>query len=331
MKGLLLALLAFPACVGGQRAATGECPSGEVCSPETPDGLQFIGSSLIGAFVVGGPLATAVGGTQEIQIDTEPALGIYTPFELAFSVNDSGGAGVRFDHQNGNVVTVRGVAAKSNYLRILDPSNAELFDRKILDADQIASISLLPVTADTVPAGMPVVWASGEADIGIALMGSHDRLVDTSLVATLDGSVSRAWDTLVMPSASAGSYALSVTAGNLAPTALTVDVVDAPDALAPVDPHATVAAGDDVCFAATNAGRFVAGLAWTFTIDGVATAGVGNCVNTDQQAGNITVSAAAGGKTATIEMTIVQGAHYLSGLTSHQSQLRPTAGERAAM
>src|SRR6185503_11417212 len=116
---------------------------------------------------------------------------------------------------------------------------------KILDADQIASISLLPVTADTVPAGMPVVWASGEADIGIALMGSHDRLVDTSLVATLDGSVSRAWDTLVMPSASAGSYALSVTAGNLAPTALTVDVVDAPDALAPVDPHATVAAGDD--------------------------------------------------------------------------------------
>lgn len=328
MKRLLVALILAPACVGGQRAGTGECPTGEVCSPETPGGLQFIGSSLIGSFVVGGPLATAVGGTQEVQIDTEPALGVYVPFGLAFTVDDDGGTGVRFDHQSGNVVTVRGVAATSNYLRILDPSNAELFDRKVLDAAQIASISLLPVTADTVPEGMPVVWASGEVDVGIALMSDHDRLVDTSLVASLDGAVSRAWDMLVLPDANAGSYALSVTAGNLAATALTVDVVDAPDALAPVDPQPTIAAGDDVCFAATNAGRFVAGLAWTFTIDGIAAAGVGNCVNTDQATGNITVSAAAGGKTATIEMTIVQGAAVHA---SHQTQLLPTAGERAAM
>ena len=333
----LLALLVVPACVGGERADTNQCPAGETCSPETPAGLQFIGTSLLGGFVVDGPLATAIGGTQEIQLDEEPALAVYTPFELAYTVDDDGGLGVRFDHQNQNVVTVRGVASRSNYLRILDPTTNELFDRKMVDAAQIDSITLVPVTADTVPAGMPIAWATGRVDVGIALSGqvqessgpSEERLVDTSMVATLDGATQRGWDALELANASAGTYALSVTAGNLAATSLGVDVVEAPDALAAIDPQPTIEAGNDVCFAATNAGRFVAGLAWSFTINGVTTAGTGNCVDTDQQHGSITVSASAGGKTATIEMTIVQASAVHRA--SHTTQPRPTAGERAAM
>jgi hypothetical protein len=337
MKRLAFALMVIPACVGGERADTNQCPAGETCSPETPAGLQFIGTSLLGAFVVDGPLATAIGGTQEIQLDEEPALAVYTPFDLAYTVDDDGGLGVRFDHQSQNVVTVSGVASRANYMRIVDPTTNELFDRKMLDAAQIDSISLVPVTADTVPAGMHVAWASGRVDVGIALSGqvqestgpSEERLVDTSMVATLDGATQRGWDALELANAAPGSYPLSVTAGNLAPMTIGVDVVDAPDALAAVDPQPTVSEGDDVCFAATNAGRFVAGLVWSFTINGVTTAGTGNCVNTDQHLGNITVSATAGGKTATIEMTIVQAAHV--SRPRHARQHRPTAGERAAM
>ena len=118
MKRLLLGslglLLATPACVGGDRSDTGQCPAGETCSPETPSGLQFIGSSLLGAFVVGGPLGTAIGGTQEVELDIEAAIGVYVPLNLAYTVDDDGGAGVRFDHQNGNIVTVRGAGSSSN-------------------------------------------------------------------------------------------------------------------------------------------------------------------------------------------------------------------------
>lgn len=333
MKRLLLVslglLLVIPACVGGDRSDSGQCPAGETCSPETPSGLQFIGSSLLGAFVVGGPLATAIGGTQEIELDIEAAIGVYVPLNLAYTVDDDGGAGVRFDHQNGNIVTVRGAGSSSNYLRILDATTGDLFDRKMLTGSQITTIALVPATLDEIPSAMPIAFAAGQADVGVELLDSTGaRLVDTSMVATLDGATQRAWDTLELANASAGDFALSVTAGDASTAQLTVSVVDGADAMTEIDPASTIAPGDDICFAATNAGRFVAGLAWSFTINGVPTAGTANCVSGDQPSGSMTVTASAGGQTATVEMTVVQSAVRRA---SHRVQPLPTAGERAAM
>ena len=329
MKRLLVALALVPACVGGERSDSGQCPTGETCSPETPSGLQFIGSSLLGAFVVGGPLATAIGGTQEIELDIEAAIGVYVPLNLAYTVDDDGGTGVRFDHQNGNIVTVRGAGSSSNYLRILDATTGDLFDRKMLTGSQIAAIAVVPATLDEIPTGMPVAYAAGQVDVGVALLdASGERLVDTSMVATLGGATQRAWDTLELPNASPGDFALSVTAGDSSPSQLTVSVVGGADAMVAIDPASTIAPGDDICFAATNAGRYVAGLAWSFTINGVATAGTANCVSGDQPSGDLTVTASAGGQTATVEMTVVQSAVRHA---SHRPQPLPTAGERAAM
>jgi hypothetical protein len=342
MNRLLVALIAvsgpLAGCVGGDRASdNGQCPAGEVCSPDTPDGLQFIGSSLVGSFVVGGPLATAIGGTQEVELDLEPALGIYTPFDQTYTVDDQGGTGVRFDHQNGNIVTVRGAGSFSNYLRILDPSTNELFDRKQLTGAQIDSIAIVPETLDEIPQGMPIAFASGDAFVGIALSGQvqgslgqgEERLVDTSLVATLDGSTRRAWDTLELPNAAAGTYTLSVTAGNQQQaTQLPVAVVDGADSIVELDPTPTIAPGDDVCFAALSDQRFVVGLAWTFEINGVATGGTANCVTSDQPSGTMNITASAGGQTFSVATTVVQSAVHRA---SHLPQSRPTAGERAAM
>ncbi len=335
MKRLLFVLAVIPACVGGERS-DGQCPAGETCSPETPSGLQFIGSSLVGAFVVGGPLATAIGGTQEIELDVEAAIGVYVPLNLAYTVDDDGGTGVRFDHQNGNIVTVRGAGSFSNYLRILDATTNDLFDRKMLAGAQIDTIAAAPATFDEIPMGMPVAYAAGQVDVGVELSGavqessgpSVQRLVDTSMVATLDGATQRAWDTLELPNASPGDYALSVTAGDSSAAQLTVSVVDGADAMVAIDPASTIAPGDDICFAATNTGRFVAGLAWSFTINGVPTTGTANCVSGDQPSGSVTVTASAGGQTATVEMTVVQSAVRRA---SHRPKLPPTAGERAAM
>jgi hypothetical protein len=338
MKRLLLALITIPACVGGERASDdGQCPAGEVCSPETPDGLQFIGSSLVGSFVVGGPLATAIGGTQEVELDLEPAIGVYTPFGLSYTVDDQGGAGVRFDQQNGNIVTITGAGSFSNYLRILDPSTNELFDRKQLTGAQIDSISLVPDTLDEIPQGMPIAFAAGDVTVGIALSGQvqtdagpqEQRLVDTSLVATLDGSTRRAWDTMELPAAAAGTYSLAVTAGNMPqPSQLSIAVVDGADSIVALDPTPTIAPGDDVCFAALSDQRFIAGLAWTFEINGVATAGTANCVTGDQASGTMNVTASAGGQTFSVATTVVQSAVHWA---SHRPQAAPTAGERAAM
>jgi hypothetical protein len=53
---LLLPLpLSLVACFGGERAKTGQCPAGEVCSDKTPRGLHFIGNRLVDALQLTGP------------------------------------------------------------------------------------------------------------------------------------------------------------------------------------------------------------------------------------------------------------------------------------
>ena len=292
MNRLLVALIAISGplagCVGGDRASDdGQCPAGEVCSPETPDGLQFIGSSLVGSFVVGGPLATAIGGTQEVELDLEPALGVYTPFDLTFTVDDQGGAGVRFDHQNGNIVTVRGAGSFSNYLRILDPSTNELFDRKELTGAQSTRSRSSPTTLER-------SRRACRSRLRPATSSSASRCLARSRVRSgrrNHGSSTRRWSPRSMArpgtrgtrwscrTRAAGTFTLSVTAGNLQAMQLPLDVVDGADLIVELDPTPDDRARLTTCaLPRLTRAAYVAGLAWTFEVDGVATAGTANCV-----------------------------------------------------
>ena len=68
-----LGVLLFAGCGDyvGDRAETGECPLGEVCSPDTPEGLYFV-SPKLGEQGISlhfhDLLPTAVGGTQTITV-----------------------------------------------------------------------------------------------------------------------------------------------------------------------------------------------------------------------------------------------------------------------
>ena len=327
LVSLAFGLIAVPACMAGDRALTGMCPNNEVCSPATPDGLDFDGASIVGEPLASGPAPTAIGGTQQIELYDDAT---DAPLAVPFTVNDDGAQGVRFEQQNGNVVTVRGVGASGNYLIIYDATDDGVLDQKLLDGAQIDTIALVSATTfEVVPSGMPIVYLPGVTDVGIALsgqvQGAEARLIDTSMTATLAGATATqpAWDTLELGSASPGDFALTVTAGDVASTQLTVSVVAGPDtlALAPQTP------GQPLCFAATNNGRFVSGLEWTFTLNGVADQELGNCMElTDDPAGEpVTIVASAGGLTTTVETTVT--AHAAHRVTRY----RLAAGERAAM
>jgi hypothetical protein len=339
---LLTSLLTIPACMGGERADTGQCPAGETCSPATPNGLEFVGTELADSSNLVGPAATAIGGTQEVDLEYNPGTGIFEQLDLPYQVDDDGGIGVRFDHQNGSIVTVRGVGSRTNYLRITD-TNGELYDRKELAGAKLDTIALVPADGETVPDGASLVFAAGHVDVGVGLWGAvqesggpvEERIVDTSLIASLASATQPSWDQLELANANAGTYSLAVTAGDVATTNLDVTVVDAPDAMISDDPPATILPSGNqlVCFDATNAGRYVVGLSWSYTVDGQAEPGAENCieVTTAKTSGSVTVVASAGGQTASAVLTVSNQGDDDARARKPQPALRPTAGERAAM
>ncbi|MBA3454583.1 MAG: hypothetical protein H0T42_15950, partial [Deltaproteobacteria bacterium] len=142
LSTLLAAVPLVAACTGGERASSGECPAGEICSPETPRGLHFIGNAMSNQ-VFGslfGPAPTAIGGTQEVALEWDRGDGNLVAFTLPYLADDDGANGVAVASTSGSVVTVRGTASRKNYLRIVEPQFDELYDRYELAAAAIESI-----------------------------------------------------------------------------------------------------------------------------------------------------------------------------------------------
>ncbi len=96
--------------------------------------------------ILSGPSPTAIGGTQDIALQYDPTTGHFVPLDLPYTADDDGGIGVAIDHTAGSVVSVRGVASRTNYLRIIDATTGELFDRKELTGAAIDSLSLVAGT-----------------------------------------------------------------------------------------------------------------------------------------------------------------------------------------
>ena len=337
MKSLFL-ILALPACTGGQRANTGVCPEGETCSAKTPNGLHFIGNVLTDDVVLAGPSITAIGGTQDVALQYNRGDGLLIALDLPYDTDDDGGAGVTVDHTNGSVVTVRGVGANTNYLRILDATDGTLFDRKALTAAPLTRIALVPTDDERVPTGAELAWVPGTTTIGVALLGpAQERLVDTSLQLALAGSTRLAWDSVQLPNATSGTYSLAITAANQPATSSDVVIIDHADSVAPIDPPTIVAANAAtlVCFGALASSRYLIGLQWTFQVDGNPVtppggANASNCASilTAKTTGNVLVQAAAGGQQATLTLPVGGSARTAP---HHTIPLRTTAGERAAM
>jgi len=353
----LLAAVPLAACTGGERASSGECPAGEVCSPETPRGLHFIGNAMAGQ-VLGtlfGPAATAVGGTQEIALEWDRGDGILVAFTLPYVADDDGANGVAVASTSGSVVTVRGTGSRKNYLRIVEPQFDELYDRYELAGAAIESMSLIGTGLETLPPGNPeIVWATGEQEIAVALHGEVqsgntprlERIVDTSMQLAMAATERRAWDTLGMPNATVGNYALTVTAGDKPAATMNVEIVAGADSmvlLGGASPTVPANSSTSVCFAAMNGQRYVYGLTWTFVVDGVTVVHDGNDLNRNcvgvsasgMTSGSIPVMASAGGRTASTSVTIGQMARSLEVVAQPTSgallRTESTAGVRASM
>ncbi len=342
MKRLLASLLFVTACTGGERANTGQCPAGEVCSPKTPNGLHFIGNQLADDLNLVGPSPTAIGGTQDIALQYDRGNGILIALDLPFTADDDGAAGVKIVSTSGSVVSVQGEASRTNYLRILDAADGTLFDRKQLTGAAPDTIELLPTSLERIPAHAQLAFAAGDVALAVGLYGQvqessgplEERIVDSTMTLDLAGATKTAWDSLHLPSAAPGTSTLTVTAGDKPAAHLDVVVVSAADSVAPLDAPQTLQTNvtADVCFTATANGRTVVGLPWTFTVDGVAGQSVlePNCasVKTTKTSGTVTIVGAAGGQMATLVLNV--------GAMARESvrplRMRPTtAGERAAM
>ncbi len=354
---LSYALLAVPlfACnTAGERADTGECPAGEICSPNTPNGLHFIGNTMADELFGGsGPGATAIGGTQEVALEMVRSDGVRVALAMPYQADDDGGLGVIVVTKAGSVVTVKGARSRSNYLRITDPATGELYDRYTLTGAALTSMRLVGTSFEMTPTGRPdLVFATGEQEIGVALVGEVqessgsklERLVDTSMVLDLPGSTRTSWDSIKIANALPGTYPLQVTAGDKPAAAMPITVVAGADAIAPLDAQPTVPANSSatVCFQATSNSRYIYGLVWTFTANGTTiTKGKSsltrNCTSVSSEgmtSGSIPVTASAGGKTLTINVLIGQMARSATGVAPSSTGIErrvPTAGDRAAM
>ena len=355
MKRLLFSFsfLSLPlvACYGGERRETGECPAGETCSDLTPTGLDFIGNRLVGELLLSGPRPTAIGGTQAVALEYDRGDGVDVALDLPFSADDDGGIGVKVDAISGSQVVVRGAGSRSNYLRILD-SDGFLMDRKELTGAALTRIELIPEDYEKIPEDTLIAFAPGTRTFGIALYGDvqtssgprAERLVDTSMEVALAGATRKAWDTIEFDAA-IGTHALAITAGDKPAANLDLVVTGTADSVAPIAPApSTIAANGSasVCFKALANNRYIAGLTWTYNIDGEVTVKDNddlqrNCmsVTTTKTTGTVSVSASAGGQTMTMALSVGTAPRLVDEI--QVEKVRPathavtTAGDRASL
>jgi len=342
MKPLLMvAMISLGGCGLGDRALFDECPEGETCSDVTPHGLYFVGAELAGQTFSFGPPATARGGTQSITLKYETADHQLLPLDQPYAAEDDGGAGVAVERTDGPIVTLRGIGAGTNYVRIVDPVDLTLFDRKQFSGGVISTVSLVPGEAEAVATGDAIVFAAGTQQIGVALIGevqdgstsSTTRLVDESMELSLPGAVRTKWDVLQLD-ATVGQVAVTVTAAQRPAEVLDLEIVAGPDSLVAQEPVLPIVVDQTslVCFSPHAAGRHVAGLAWAFTSDNGPAGNQffsRNCAELlPDRPGTLTLTATAGGLSLTKS--------YFVGQPAAAKPVRPrpplgtTAGDRAA-
>jgi hypothetical protein len=264
---LLLALpAALAACAApGERADTGECPAGEVCSPLTPNGLTFQGLRFSDVLFDSGLHPTAAGGSQPIDVRYGTSTGgdgtlLFHPFTPLTS-DDAFTATA-----NGAVVTLAAAAPASGRLRIVD-NDGLLMDRIEITSAAPTQIHLRAQTNASL-SGRPLALVPGRPINLVAMVLASDgtRLVDQGLTIASDGPTAtpRSWDSVGLTAGSAG-FTITTIAGGLT-VEHAVAVASAAERLE-VQPHDPLTRGSStmVCVSALAGANEVVGLAWTWS------------------------------------------------------------------
>lgn len=351
MKSIVLAsILSLAAACddsGGERAQNNEddwfgggsgsgwCPEA-TCSDTTPNGLHFYGEDIsahdwLSDLVILGPQPTAAGGHQRVRLT-----GLNGALFEAVTDGTSGIAVDSIDQSTDSVV-LRGTGTGSNYLRILDPSDHSLYDRKLLDGAAVENISVQPIEWES-GNGQPWVF-KGLSKVAVALYGHvvddgtsySARLVDSTMTMQLPTGVTRAaWDAISIPLA-ASQQTIVVQAGDGGPVSVDLTVVDHIDRIEPYQIPTTMLEGQLVhaCFHGIANDRPVAGLAWTFTLNDMIAGGLAkNCVLVSAATvGTLDIAAMTEGFRTTVHVNVVDGAPHVAPTLQ---RMVSSEGERAA-
>lgn len=325
----LLCAALLPACTLGDRALGG-CPDGEVCSDKTPEGLQFVGTAKAGDLFTSGPGPTAIGGTQEVQIEDREG----NPLGLSFLADGKPAFSVA--HSDANIVTVTGKLAGNSYLRILDPADDTLFDRFLMDAAPLDHVDFVSGDLFEVQTtGLSLAYLTGERNISFGLFdAAGNRLVDTSAVFQVAGATNIGWDTVHLSAHVAGTLSTPVTAGGHEQPPLDLVIVDSIEDIQTINAQSEVALGvTDVCVEGLAQGRHVVGIdEWTMTFAGNDSTSVDGCFQlTTTALGPLTVHMAAAGAEKDIQLTVVRSQGQDAPRVAKLPHGRETAGERATI
>jgi len=185
--GFTLACTGATTTVAGERAASGECPEGEVCSDKAPAGLLFQGQMLYdeGEDRLGPVL---VGGRFDVLFFPE---GYSLKGQWTAEVE---GADHRIREGGEPGVELMGTEAGTAMLRVIDPETGHLYDRLSIEVVELEDIELTNVAEP----GRATLKAGCEEMIGIRMLsaGGSLRAFDQNLkVRAPDVVADRfAWD-----------------------------------------------------------------------------------------------------------------------------------------
>ncbi|HEY4058486.1 MAG TPA: hypothetical protein VGM39_17860 [Kofleriaceae bacterium] len=239
-------------------------------------GLEFRGIDVANTFDPD-PGPTAVGGTQHVSLfipesNDEPFTAWYVA-DSSHPGDERYPLGTEVVAQDHNVVTVRGIGAGYSDLRIVS-AVGELYDHMILSAEPVALVQARPSELYGSDVTEPIVWARGDQDITIRLWSApdaeledhRDALVDESLTLSMPGASQTTWQTIHVPDAPAGHRALAVSGS--VEQILDIETIGEPDALEIDEGSYQFGGATGYCVTARHQGRYVAGAAWSFTVDG---------------------------------------------------------------
>jgi hypothetical protein len=341
-----LPLFAIPvlgtfACTTPGERTNGMCPQGEVCSPDTPNGLYF-GGPPIANELNAGILPIAVGGTETVLVSINSS---GTAFTRPFDAATTGALSVMSSTPPS--VTVHADTTGNGYLRILQSGTNLLYDRVGMTTSELDHVDVDPIEMngfndDTFdPKTTPwAAWAGADVPVYMALYdGIETRLVDEALAVT--GATSQsAWDTISVNGTS--DIALSITAGDKSALPATVKVLAHVQTIAAVtasgvDPTKPQAINTPValCFDAVGAdgSTVIVGATWSFNVtSGTATAMASaypNCASVTATAiGTVMLQVDAGDATTTVPIIFV-AAKPTRAAAGASEEASATPGERA--
>lgn len=326
--------------VAGDRATSG-CPTGELCSDWTPDGLHFVGAARGDLGEPIGVSPTAIGGTQTIRVLTTADID-GPEFGLGFDAVSVDPSVFEVRATVGSSVGVEGVDTGSAHLRLLEPGTDLLLDRVSVQVGAIEDVALVPrqIWLTETPESW-ALWAGSTVDVVVRLSDAAGAsLVDEGLSASgADLVRPTAWDTFELSADTAGTSAIHVEAGDVA-VDFDVAVVDTIDAFGSGSDAAIeieVGRVRTLCFVASSAGVTVYGLDASFEATGMveveqaADGPTGPCVTVTALAeGAGTVTAMAADRTTTRNITVIPEPTAGSSSEPLLARGSATAGERAA-